>query len=60
MMHYVYPLNDIAPPCKRCPEELPEQWKNYIHPSELTPVKAPNSMIKVRVDKYETLVYYLL
>lgn len=32
LVHYVYPLNQLVPPCKRLPEELPTQWKDYIYP----------------------------
>ncbi|KAH1007204.1 hypothetical protein HUJ04_004470 [Dendroctonus ponderosae] len=55
VVHYFYPLNEIVPPCKRCPEELPEQWRNFIHPAGLTPVKAPLSVNKSLHTKQQCL-----
>ncbi|XP_066142962.1 uncharacterized protein mute isoform X1 [Euwallacea fornicatus] len=34
IVHYVYPLQHVVPPCRRLPKELPEQWRNFIYPTE--------------------------
>ncbi|KAL1513123.1 hypothetical protein ABEB36_002583 [Hypothenemus hampei] len=32
IMHQIHSLNELIPPCRRIPDELPKQWKDFIYP----------------------------
>ncbi|XP_050305463.1 GON-4-like protein [Anthonomus grandis grandis] len=31
VVHYIYPLDQLVAPCKRLPEELPAQWRDFVN-----------------------------
>ncbi|CAH1164288.1 unnamed protein product [Phaedon cochleariae] len=53
--HYVTPLGQLLPPCRRSPEELPHQWKQFIHPKldiSSTNSRPVNAVVPIQIEQY--------